>query len=282
MKFLISGLALFLGLNANAQLNAPQPSPEASIEQIVGLTKVEIEYSRPGMKGRKVFGELVPFGEIWRTGANSSTKITVEHDVKIGGQAVPKGTYALYTIPGKDEWTVIIYKSLENWGAGGYDQTQDLCRFTVKPTATADKYETFTIDFSNLTNNSGNIDLKWENTKVSLLIETPTDAIMEKQIKKELIDGPSAGTYFSAGRYYFEKGENLDQALTWVNKAIEMRPDAFWYVHVQAKILFAKGMKKEAIAAAEKSMTMAKANKDGDFGYVLNNEKLIAEIKAKK
>ncbi|MBU2018508.1 MAG: DUF2911 domain-containing protein, partial [Bacteroidetes bacterium] len=109
-----------------AQIKSPQPSPEASIKQAVGLTDVEIVYSRPGAKGRTIFGDLVPFGEIWRTGANSSTKITLSDKVTLGGKEVPAGTYALYTIPGQDEWTVIVHKYLENWGAGGYDITQDL------------------------------------------------------------------------------------------------------------------------------------------------------------
>lgn len=285
MKKITLALALVAGAfigTAFGQINAPQPSPSAKLSQKVGLTDVEIDYSRPGMKGRKIFGDLVPFGEVWRTGANSSSKITLSDDVKIGGQDVPKGTYALYTIPGKDEWTVIVHKYLENWGAGGYDQTQDLCRFTVKPTTTGDKYETFTIDFSDLTYSTAMLELKWENTKISFKIETPADALVEKQIKSTLVDGPSAGSYASAAGYYLEKGKELDQALAWINMAIEKRPEAFWYVHTKAKILAKQGKKKEAIETATKSMEMAKANKGGDFGYVANNQNLIDEINGKK
>lgn len=285
MKKITLALALVAGAfisTALSQISAPQPSPTAKISQKVGLTDVEINYSRPGMKGRKIFGDLVPFGEIWRTGANSSSKITVSDNVKIGGQDVPAGTYALYTIPGKEEWTVIIHKYLENWGAGGYDISQDLCRFKVKPTMMKETYETFTIDFSNLTYSAGTIDLKWENTKVSFQIETPADAMVEKQIKETLVDGPSAGSYASAATFYLEKGKELDQALTWINTAIEKRPEAFWYVHTKAKILAKQGKKKEAIETATKSMEMAKANKGGDFGYVANNQKLIDELNGKK
>ena len=188
VQLLLSGAALFLAFGMNAQIKAPQPSPTAELEQMVGLTEVEIEYSRPGKKGRDIFGSLLPFGEIWRTGANASTKISVSDDVMIGGQKVPAGQYALYTIPGKDEWTVIIHKHLENWGAGGYQDSEDLCRFTVKPTMMNDTYESFTIDFSDFTTNSANINLTWDKTRVSFPINTPTDEMVEKQIKEQLID----------------------------------------------------------------------------------------------
>jgi|TARA_R110000737_G_scaffold182215_1_gene205600 hypothetical protein len=278
---LIIAAALTFSTAANAQLKTPQPSPTATIQQAVGLTDVEIIYSRPGSKGRTVFGELVPFGEIWRTGANASTKIKVSDDVKIGGQEVPAGQYAIYTIPGAEEWTVIIYKGLENWGAGGYDKTQDVARFTVKPTKLADKYESFTMDFSDFETSGANLNLMWENTKISMPIVTPTDAQVEKQIT-EMMAGPSANSYYGAARFYLEKDKELAKAEMWIAKAIEMRPDAFWMIHVQAKILAKQGKKKEAIAAAEKSMKMAKESKDGDFGYVASNEKLIKEIKAMK
>jgi hypothetical protein len=265
-----------------AQIKAPQPSPEASIKQAVGLSDVEIVYSRPGAKGRTVFGDLVPFGEVWRTGANSSTKITLSDKVMLGGKEVPAGTYALYTLPGQDEWTVIVHKYLENWGAGGYDQTQDLTRFTVKPIKTGDTYETFTIDFSNFTTSTAMLNMMWENTKISFEIKTPTDDMVEKQIKATLVDGPSAQSYAAGANFYLDKGTNLDQALLWINKAIDARPDAFWYVHYKAKILAKQGKKADAITTAKKSMELAKANKEGDFGYVTNNQKLIDELNAKK
>ncbi|MFT7343633.1 MAG: hypothetical protein ACI9XP_000207 [Lentimonas sp.] len=281
INLFVAATALAFSSMVSAQIKTPQPSPTASIEQMVGLTEVEIEYSRPGVKGRTIFGDLLPFGEIWRTGANSATLIEVSDDVKIGGQAVPAGQYALYTIPGAEEWTVIIHKHLENWGAGGYDKTQDLCRFMVKPTKLNDKVESFTIDFSNFTTNSANIELKWENTMISFLMETPTDAAVEKQIKSQLVDQPAAGTYYSAASYYLEKGENLDKADVWIDKAISQRPEAFWYVHAKAKIQAAQGKTKEAVVTAEKSMALAKAAED-DYGYVKNNENLIKELKAKK
>jgi tetratricopeptide (TPR) repeat protein len=278
---LFIGAALTFSFAANAQLKTPQPSPTATLQQAVGLTDIEVIYSRPGSKGRTIFGELVPFGEIWRTGANSSTKIKVADDVKIGGQAIPAGQYAIYTIPGADVWTIIIYKGLENWGAGGYDKAQDVARFDVKPTKLTDTYETFTIDFSDLETSNANLNLIWENTKVTLPIETPTDTQVEKQIN-EMMAGPSANSYYGAARFYLEKEKELDKAEIWISQAIELRPEAFWMIHVQAKILAKNGKKKEAIVAAEKSMKMAKESKDGDYGYVESNEKLIKEIKSMK
>ena len=266
---------------ATAQLKTPQPSPTASIEQIVGLTEVEIEYSRPGVKGRTVFGDLEKYGEVWRTGANKATSIEIEDDVKIGGKEVPAGTYSLFTIPGETEWTIIINKNTELWGAGGYKQEEDQARFNVKPTKLNDMVESFTIDFSNFTSNSAIINLSWQNTRVSFPIETKANEDVEKQIKELLVDGPSAGTYYAGARYYLDNEKDMTQALTWINKAIEKRPEAFWYMHQKAKIQSKLGKTKEAIATAEKSMEMAKVNKEGDYGYVANNEKLIKELKAK-
>ena len=274
-------IAVLVSSMTIAQLKTPQPSPLANIKQVVGLTEVNIEYSRPGMKDRKVFGELVPFGKIWRVGANASTKIDINENVKIGGKEVPKGKYALYAIPGETEWTIILNKNLTLWGAGGYNQEEDLTRFNVKPTKLSDAVETFTIDFSHLTSNSGLINLAWENTKVSLPIETNSNEAVEMQIKELLVDGPGAGTYYGAARYYLDNGKDLNMALIWINKAIEKRPDAFWYVHQKAKIQGKLGKTKEAIATAEESMNMAKKAED-DYGYIANNEKLIKELKAKK
>ncbi|APD06943.1 hypothetical protein UJ101_01424 [Flavobacteriaceae bacterium UJ101] len=265
----------------SAQLETPQPSPGVTLEQTVGLTDVKIEYSRPGMKDRKIFGELVPYDKKWRTGANAATKITFDEEVKLGGKSVKAGTYALYTIPGKSQWTVILSKDLSQFGAAGYKANDNVVQFTTKATKLHDTLESFTIDFSNFKDDSALVNIMWENTKVSFPIETQTHEKVEKAIKKELIDGPNARTYASAATYYLENDQNLDQALSWINTAIEKRPEAFWYVHQKARILAKQGKKKEAIASAEKSLKMAKAFKDGDFGYIARNENLIKEIKGK-
>lgn len=282
IKFLSLATGILLSSLATAQLKTTQPSPSASIKQTVGLTEVEIEYSRPSMKGRKVFGELVAFGETWRTGANKATSIELTEDVKLGGKEVKAGKYSIFTIPGEAEWTIIINKNTELWGEGGLKQEEDAARFTVKPTKLNDAVETFTIDFSNFDGGNAVINLMWENTKVSFVIETKANEAIEAQIKELLIDGPGAGTYYGAARYYLDNNKDLKQALVWIDKAIEKRPDAFWYIHQKAKIQGNLGLKKEAIATAEKSMELAKANKEGDYGYVKSNEDLIKELKAKK
>ncbi|HKK88474.1 MAG TPA: DUF2911 domain-containing protein [Saprospiraceae bacterium] len=276
---LIGVLCLLTPLFTFAQIETPAPSPSAEIEQMVGLTEVEIEYSRPGMKGREIFGELVPYGQVWRTGANASTKITVSDDVKIGDLNVPEGTYSLVTIPGEDAWSIIISKKLEMWGSGDYDKSMDLGRFIVQPKKLKDKVETFTIDFSHLTSTDAKINLSWENTRVSFPIETNAMEQVEEQIKSVLVDGPDAGTYYSAGRFYLDNGKDLGQALEWMDMACQKRPEAFWYTYQKARILAEMGKKEEAIATAKKSMEMAKKSERGDFGYIARNQQLIDEMK---
>ncbi|MCB0401549.1 MAG: DUF2911 domain-containing protein [Flavobacteriales bacterium] len=272
-------LASTVVLSASAQIKAPKPSPTAEIEQTVGLTEIEIEYSRPGKKDRKVFGDLVPYGEIWRTGANASTKFETDKDISVNGKELKKGKYALYTIPGENEWTVIFHNNTTYWGVGEYKQEEDALRVTAKPTTLKETIETFTIDFGHFTSSGAKLMLSWENTMVAIDIDTKLDAQMEAQIKSVLIDGPNAGDYVAGARYYLEKGEKLDQALEWMNKAVEQRPDAFWYIHDKAQILAKMGKKKEAIEAANKSIEVAKAAKGGDFGYVKKNEEFIQGLK---
>ena len=280
IKNILTTIGIVVSTLISAQLTTPQPSPLATLTQKVGLTDFEVEYSRPGAKGRTVFGDVVPFDEMWRLGANASTKITISTAVKMGGMDVPEGKYAIYAIPGKETWTIILYKNLSHWGVDGYDQANDLGRFTIKPTKMMDKTESLTLDFSDFTTSSANLNLTWENTSISIPISTPTDEMVEKQIKS-VMEGPSANDYYQSARYYLEKEKNLTDALTYINKAIEKRSDAFWYIHVQAKIYMKLGKKKEAMASAEKSLALAKAAKE-DFGYVANNEKLIKEIKEMK
>jgi tetratricopeptide (TPR) repeat protein len=283
-KFNIACLAFVLLASTaiSAQLRTPQPSPKCTISQVVGLSDIEVEYSRPGMKGRKIFGGLLAYGEMWRLGANASTKFSTSKDVSLGGFDVPAGDYSLYAIPGEKEWTIIVHKDITLNGTGGYDMANDLGRFTVVPTRSADTFETLTIDFSTFTTVGADLCIRWENTLVRIPIKTHAIEEVEAQIKKEIIDGPGAGDYAAAARFYLSQEKNYEQSLTWIDMAIKGSPDAFWYVHNKAQILAKLGRKKEAISAAEKSMEMAKANEDGDYGYVENNQKLIAEIKATK
>ncbi|MDN4165377.1 DUF2911 domain-containing protein [Cytophagales bacterium LB-30] len=260
-----------------AQINMPQPSPLSTVEQKVGLTDVSVTYSRPSMKGRAIFGDIVPFDKIWRTGANASTKITFSDEVSLEGNKVPAGTYALYTIPGKESWTIILNKNTNLWGEDGYSEAEDQVRVTVKPVALAEAVETFAIQFVNLTKDGASLELAWEKTAVRVAITTEVDAKVMADIKSKLAENPSV--YFQAATYYYENDKDLAQALAWCTKACDLRKDAFWMSHVKAKIQLKMKDYKGALATAEASLATAKAAPN-DFGYVNNNEKLIAEIKA--
>jgi tetratricopeptide (TPR) repeat protein len=282
MKNLLLACSVLMSTLSFAQIKSPQPSPTATISQKVGLTDVEVTYSRPGKKGRTVFGDLLPFDEMWRLGANASTKIKFSDDVTILGNEVPAGEYALYVIPHQDNWEIVVHKNLTHWGTGGYDQSEDLIRVTVKTHMLKETWESLTIDFTNFTTTGADMYIAWDNVAVHVPIETKAAEMVEKQIKQVLIDGPDANSYAAGARFYLEQKKDLAQALVWMDKACTMRPDAFWYLYNKAQIQAEMGMKKEAMATAQKSMEMAKANAEGDFGYVANNEKLIAELKAKK
>ncbi len=278
-KLIALAIVASFAFSANAQIESPQPSPLGEVEQKIGLTDIEVEYSRPGKKGREIFGKLVPYGKMWRTGANASTKIKISDDIKINGKELKKGKYALYTIPGEGEWTIIFHNNLTYWGVGDYKEEEDALRITVKPTKIDATVETLTFEFGHFTTTGGKLMLMWDNTVVSMDIETNAMEQVEAQIKKTLVDGPGAGSYAAGADFYLEKGENLDQALTWINKALDKKPEAFWYIHKKAQILAKLGKKKEAIAAANKSIEVAKANKGGDYGYVAKNEAFIKGLK---
>lgn len=279
IKILALALATTVAFGATAQIKAPKPSPLCEIEATVGLTEIEVEYSRPGKKNREIFGKLVPYGKIWRTGANASTKFKTDKDITINGKELKKGKYALYTIPGESEWTIIFHNNTSYWGVGDYKETEDALRVTAKPITIKETIETFTIEFGHFTNSGAKMMIMWDNTLVSVDIDTKLDEQMEAQIKDVLLGGPSANDYAAGAHYYMEKGENLDQALTWINKAIEKRPDAFWLIHSKAELLAKMGKKKEAIAAANKSIEIAKKSENGDYGYIKKNEELIKGLK---
>lgn len=278
-------LAFFMSLSfVSAQVTTPAPSPLSTIEQKVGLTDVSVTYSRPSMKGRKIFGELVAYDNMWRTGANASTKIEFNKEVTIGGTKVPAGEYALYTIPAKDEWTVILHKNTSYWGTGGenYKEEEDAVRFKVKAENTSYKTETFTIGFDNLTRTSADLTLQWENTAVSFKLETGTDAEVEKQIERfaENPQASLANSYFRAASFYLEKGDKLDKALEYAKKATEIRPDAYWMLRTQALIQAAQKDYKGAMATLAKST--AKAKERGNEGYAEMNANTLKEWKSLK
>lgn len=278
-KILLLAISFLFALNTEAQIKAPQPSPVGKISQTVGLTDINIEYSRPSMKGRKIFGGLVPFNELWRTGANASTKLTFSENVKIAGQELKKGTYALFTIPGEKEWAIIIHKNLDHWGTDEYKQEEDVFRVMVRPVALSTPVETFTMSIDNLKNASCEITLAWEKTAVSIPVALGTDDAMVSSIKKAM-DGPSAGDYYAAARYYHEENKDAKQALDWVNKSLEKGGEKFWILRLKALLQAKNGDYAGAIATAERSSELAKKEDNADYPR-MNNES-IKEWKSRK
>lgn len=276
LSFVMSVGIYFLGIAQQIQM--PQASPTASISQKIGLTDVLIEYSRPSTKGRKIFGELVPYGEIWRTGANGATIITFNTPVKIEGNDLAAGAYALYSIPDKSDWTIIFSKNTKLWGAVGYNKEEDALRFKVKPGKTGQRYETMEINFVDMTDTGASVSLKWETSRVKFRIETEVDDIVMKQIKDMVIDKDpqNPGLYYQAANYYFTNNKDMNQAYEWIVKSVDSDPK-YWTMHLKAKIELALGKKKEAIDSATKAMEMAREAKNPD--YVGLNERLIKSIK---
>ncbi len=280
-KYIILFISMVFFFNIQGksqQIQMPQASPAAKISQKVGLTDVTVEYSRPSTKGRKIFGELVPYGDVWRTGANAATIITFSTDVTVEGNPVPAGSYALYSIPGKNEWTIILSENTKLWGAVGYNQEDDLLRFKVKPGKTGQKYETMEIGFVDMTDTGATVAVKWENARAKFRVETEVDEIVMNQIKELVIDKEpeNPGLYYQAANYYFTTGKDTEKALEWINKSVESDPK-YWTMHLRAKIELELGMKKEAVESATKSMEMAREAKNPD--YVGLNERLIKSIR---
>jgi len=262
------------------QLEIPQASPRGKIEQKVGIMTVSISYSRPGIKGRRIFGGLVPYGEEWRTGANDRTTITFSDSVSLEGHGLPAGTYALFTIPGEQEWTIIINKGLT--GGIKRDEKEDLFTFKVKPSRTGATAETFTIDITDITMSTANVELSWENTVVKFGFAFDVDGKVEAAIRKAM-ENPLSGAatlYFQSASYYFAARKDMKSALEWVNKSLEInnKPFTVWRLksQIQAELKDYKG----AVASAETSLS--KAREAGNKEFVKFNQDAIAEWSAVK
>ena len=277
MKKIILALAVILSsLSSQSQVLTPQPSPKCVINQIVGLTDVEVDYSRPSTKGRNIFGDLVPFGKVWRTGANSNSTISFSEDVVIDGKTLKKGKYALYTLPKVEKWEIIFYSKTDNWGNPEVWNEADVAlRATVTPEMLNRNVESFTIDINNLDNNFAHLNLSWEKTLVALKFQVPTQKTAMASIDKVLA-GPSGGDYFSAAQYYFQSNADLTKALTYVNKALELKKESpYWYTKLKSLIQAKLGDKKGAIETAKLSLDAAKLAKNND--YIKMNEDNILD-----
>ncbi|WP_298154900.1 DUF2911 domain-containing protein [Flavobacterium sp.] len=275
-KSIIAAVMALVTLGMNAQVKTPAPSPKAHLEQVVGLTDVTVDYSRPGIKGRTIFGDLVPFGKLWRTGANANTTVSFSEDVVIDGKTLKKGKYALYTTPKADNWEVIFYTATDNWGTPDtWDESKVALKANARPEMLNRLVENFTIGVNNLDNNFGVLELSWEKTIVPVKFEVPTRKTATESIKKALA-GPTSDDYFSSAQYYYQSGDDLKVALDYVNKALELNQDKpFWYNRLKSLIQAKLGDKKGAIETAKLSMASAEAAKNMD--YVKMNRDSISE-----
>ena len=271
-----AALAAMLPFAMLAQgLKTPAPSPLQTIKQEVGVGTIELSYSRPSVKGRKIFGDLEKYGIVWRTGANNATILTLSEEVTIGGTKVPAGKYGLLSIPDPKEWTFIITKQTDVTGAPAYKQDQDLVRVKVKTEKAPMKVETLTMQFANLKNNGCDLMLMWEDVSLKLPITMDVDAKVMAQIDENMkTDKPA---YFQAAVYYSDNNKDINKAVEWINKAALEQPEAYWVFYQQANILAKANKKPEAIAAANKSLALAKTAKNDN--YVVMNEKLLAKLK---
>lgn len=277
MRSVIITLSMFSFAACFAQFDSPQISPHTMLTQRVGFTDITVDYSRPSRRGRQVMGNLVPFGRIWRVGANESTKITFSEDVRIEGHRVPKGTYALYAFPYPEEWTIVIHKNISHWGDGRdqYKQEEDLLRFKVRPETTSQLQETFLIEFDEINHKEARMVWLWENTRISFLIEVETDAQMMAKISRAIDDAPTADTYYQAARYLQEEGKRQQDALQWLEKAHQLAGDKYYIHRVWALVLAQMENYKEAIIHAEKSKRLA-ARENKDEFVRMNEASIVA------
>ena len=279
-KLVLFTFALTLMFSVNAQIETPQPSSFTKVEQVVGLTDVTLEYSRPSMNGRAIFGNLVPYGKVWRAGANKNTTITFSDDVVIAGNELKAGSYAIFVTPAAKSWEVIFYSDTNNWGT---PETIDAAKVSAKVSAKTYNVpmdiETWTIGFDNLTSGSTDLGFIWENTYVAVKIEVPTAKTVTASIEK-VMAGPSANDYYAAAVYNLSEGKDLEKAKEWMDKAMSMiKEPMFYQLRKQSLLYAALGDKKNAIATAKESL--AKSKEAGNADYVKMNEDSLKEWGAK-
>ncbi len=281
-KLLLIVLLLTFSINVSGQIKTPQPSPFAKIEQKVGLTDITLEYSRPSMRGRTIFGDLVPYGKTWRLGANANTKITFSTDVTIGDYNVKAGSYAIYAIPSETSWNVMFYGDANNSGLPkNWDDSKVVAMLTAEIYPMPMNVETFTMTFDDLTSSSAVLGMLWEAVYVGVKIDVPTDNMVLTNINDVMNGTPTANDYYAAAVYYLQEGKDIKQAKTWIDKAISMAGDKvqFWQLRQQSLIYAKAGDKKGAIAIAKKSLAASEAA--GNADYVKMNTDSIKEWETK-
>lgn len=263
------------------KITTPQPSPKATVEQRVGLTDVSIEYSRPGVRGRTIFGDLVPFGKTWRTGANSNTKITFSSDISIQGQTLKAGSYGLYSVPNKNSWEVIFYTDSDKNGVPrDWDDSKVAAKTTVNVQAFPINVETFTISINDVTSTSAVLGILWEKTYVAVTFEVPTDEMVSETIDAVMAATPKAGDYYNAAIYYRQQDLDIKKANEWMEKAMSLtKKPAFWQLRQQSLIYAKLGDTEKAIAVAKKSLELSK--EAGNEAYIKMNTQSLAEWSTK-
>ena len=257
-----------------AQVVSPQASPFSTVTQVVGLTEIKIEYSRPSMKGRKIIGNIVPYGELWRTGANANTKITFSDPVTISGKIIPQGTYALYTRPGKTMWEIFFYSKSDNWSLPKEWDSSQIAVVSESPVFNSvDRFESFSIQIQNITSNDADLTIAWENTIVRTNIKVPTAKKTLESIKKTLANNPKAEDYYKAAVYYLNSDIDLDKAKKWMEIAVEKGNNKYYHLRQYSLILAALGDKKSAVKVARNSYELA--DKAGNKDYLKMNKESI-------
>jgi hypothetical protein len=271
-------VAVFAQRASAQSLELPVPSPKARADQRVGLTDLSIEWSSPGVKGRTIWGGLVPYDQVWRTGANAATKLTASKELTIGGKKLAAGSYALYTIPGKQSWTVILSTSVDAWGSNGYDAKNDVVRMTVKPEAIPHR-ERLAFIFSNATDYDVRLDLEWEKVRIPIKIQVDTKAHADANIQAA-VNG-AWRPHFASARWLLDSNGDLDKALEYVDASIGIKP-TWWNHWVKAQILAKKGRASEAVAVAEKAQSLGKGDQVYEDVYKGNVSKAISDWKKRK
>jgi hypothetical protein len=275
-KNLLTGMAAcLLVFGATAQIKMPAPSSTQTIKQDFGMGMVELTYSRPSLKGRKIYVDLAPAGKLWRTGANAATRLRFTTPVEMGGKKVDTGTYVLYTVPNEESWEIVINKGLDNWGTDGYKESEDVCRFRVTPTKSKTTTETFTMQFANIQPESCELQLMWGKVVVPIAITTDIKEKLRAQLEAALQTDKKP--YWQAAQFYNEYDNNKAKALEYATKATEANPKAFWIWLYKARIQKDMGDNEGAKASANQSLALAKEAKNDD--YVKMNEELLRKLK---